>query len=83
MIYYSSLFVAEKEEKGIIEIHGGSLFDYVFAIDKTLSGKQRTNFVLHKYLEGILNLIDVCEKDNNTSLKINGTTYILNYCRPR
>jgi hypothetical protein len=78
LIYYSSLFVAEKEQKGIIKIHGGSLFDYVFVIDKTLSGKQRTNFILQKYLEGLLNLIDVCEKDGNTVVKIKGTTYILN-----
>jgi hypothetical protein len=78
LIYYSSLFVTEKEQKGIIKIHGGSLFDYVFVIDKTLSGKQRTNFILHKYLEGLLNLIDVCKNNNNTSVKIKGTTYILN-----
>jgi hypothetical protein len=78
LIYYSTLFVAEKEEKGIIKIHGGSLFDYVFVIDKTLSGKQRINFILQKYLEGILSLIDSCEKDNNTAVRIKGTTYILN-----
>jgi hypothetical protein len=57
LIYYSTLFVAGKEEKGIIKIHGGSLFDYVFVIDKTLSAKQRINFILQKYLEGILSLI--------------------------
>jgi hypothetical protein len=47
-------------------------------IDKTLSGQQRTNFILQQYLEGILNLIAVCEKENNTDVKIKGTTYILN-----
>ena len=47
-------------------------------IEKTLSGKQRTNFILQKYLEGILNLIDACEKSHNTSVKIKGTTYMLN-----
>lgn len=78
LIYHSSLFIAEKEKNGIIIIHGGSLFDYVFVIDKKLNGKQRTNFILQKYLEGILNLIDVCEKNYNTSVKIKGTTYILN-----
>lgn len=78
LMYYSSLFVTEKEKNGIIKIHGGSLFDYVFVIDKTLSGQQRTNFILQQYLEGILNLIAVCEKENNTAVKIQGTTYILN-----
>ena len=78
LIYYSSLFITEKEKNGIIIIHGGSLFDYVFVIDKELTGKQRTNFILQKYLEGLLNLIDDCEKNQNTSVKIKGTTYILN-----
>jgi hypothetical protein len=78
LIYYSTLFVGEKEEKGIIKIHGGSLFDYVFVIDKTLSGKQRINFILQKYLEGILSLIDSCEKDNTTAVRIKETTRILN-----
>ena len=78
LIYYSSLFIAEKEKDGKIIIHGGSLFDYVFVIDKKLTGKQRTNFILQKYLEGILNLMAVCEKNHNTSVKIKGTTHILN-----
>ena len=47
-------------------------------LDKTLSGKQRTNLILLKYLEGILNLIDSCEIDNNTAVRIKGTRYILN-----
>ena len=78
LIYYSSLFIAEKEENGLIKVHGGSLFDYVFVIDKCLSGKQRTNFILQKYLEGILSLIKHYEKNQKTSLKIKGTSYILN-----
>jgi hypothetical protein len=78
LIYYSSLFITEKEEKGIIKIHGGSLFDYVFVIDKSLSGKQRTNFVLQKYLEGLLNLIKACEENHNTFVKIKGTSYVIN-----
>ena len=78
LIYYSSLFIAEKEKNGIIIVHGGTLFDYVFVIDKKLNGKQRTNFVLQKYLEGLLNLVETYEKEGDTSVKIRGTTYILN-----
>lgn len=78
LIYYSTLFIAEKEKNGKIIIHGGSLFDYVFVIDKNLNGTQRTKFILQKYLEGILNLMETCEKNNNTSVKIKGTSYILN-----
>ena len=78
LIYYSSLFIVEEEKNGVIIIHGGSLFDYVFVIDQGLSGTQRTNFILQKYLEGILNLIEDCEKKQNTSVKIKGTSYVLN-----
>lgn len=78
LIYYSPLFIAEKEKNGIITIHGGSLFDYIFVLDNRLNGTQRTNFILQKYLEGILNLIEENEKKCNTSVKIKGTTYILN-----
>ncbi|OBX23422.1 MULTISPECIES: hypothetical protein [Bizionia] len=78
LIYYSSLFVAEKELNAQIIIHGGSLFDYVFVIDRNLNGKQRTQFILQKYLEGILNLIDAYEKSDDTTIKIKGTTYFLN-----
>ena len=75
LIYYSTLFIAEKEKNGKIIIHGGSLFDYVFVINKNLNGTQRTKFILQKYLEGILNLMETCEKNNNTSVKIKGTSY--------
>jgi len=78
LIYFSSLFVAEKENNRVVKIHGGSLFDYVFVIDKTLNGKQRTNFIVQKYLEGILNLIENYEKKGDTSVVIKGTSYILN-----
>ena len=78
LIYYSSLFIAEKEDKGVIKIHGGSLFDYVFVIDKSLNGTKRTHFILQKYLEGLLNLMRKYEDNYSTSVKIKGTSYILN-----
>lgn len=51
-------------------MHGGSLFYYVFVINKTLSVRQRTNFIHQQYLKGILNLIAVCEKEDNTAEKL-------------
>jgi hypothetical protein len=78
LIYYSNLFVTEKESKGIIKIHGGSLLDYVFVLDKSLNASQRTNYILQKYLEGLLNLIEDCEKNGKNMVKIKGTSYIIN-----
>ena len=78
LIYYASLFVAEKEKDGVFKIHGGSLFDYVFVLDRTLNGTQRTHFILQQYLEGLLLLINDCETKQNTTVKIEGTSYIIN-----
>lgn len=76
MIYYSQLFIAEKPKDGIIKIHGGTLFDYYFVIDKKMNGKQRKNFIIQEYLQGLLNLIEKYEDESE--MKIRGTSYILN-----
>ena len=76
MIYYSSLFIAEKPKNGLIKIHGGTLFDYYFVIDKKMNGKQRTNFIIQQYVEGLLQLLE--KYDNNKKINIRGTSYIIN-----
>ncbi|MEJ8803516.1 hypothetical protein [Pontibacter sp. H249] len=77
LVYYSPLFLAEKEKNGVITIHGATLFDYVYVIDRQLSGKQRTTFVIQSYLEGVLALINEYEALGTYSIKIKGTSYIL------
>ena len=76
MIYYSPLFIVEKPKNGRIKIHGGTLFDYYFVIDKKMNGRQRTNFIIQQYLEGLLHLIEKYENDKK--IKIRGTSYIIN-----
>ncbi|MGB2087162.1 MAG: hypothetical protein ACPHVL_00860 [Psychroflexus salarius] len=76
MQYYSSLFIAESPKNNIIKIHGGTLFDYYFVIDWNMTGKQRTNYVIRQYLIGLLSLIETHE--NNPSMKIQGTSYVIN-----
>ena len=76
MIYYSPLFITEKPKNGLIKIHGGTLFDYYFVIDKKMNGRQRTNFIIQQYLEGLLHLIEKYENDKK--IKIRGTSYIIN-----
>lgn len=78
LVYYSNLFVAEKEKNGVITVHGGTLFDYVFTLNKNFNGSKRTNYILQQYLEGILNLINTYETKRDSQVKIKGTTYILN-----
>jgi len=76
VIYYSPLFITEKPKNGLIKIHGGTLFDYYFVIDKKMNGKQRTNFIIQQYLDGLLHLIEKYENDKK--IKIRGTSYIIN-----
>jgi hypothetical protein len=54
------------------------LFDYVFVIDRNLNAKQRTNFIIQLYLEGLLNLIKENENSKSENIKIRGTSYIIN-----
>jgi hypothetical protein len=78
LIYYSPLFLTEKEKNGVITMHGGTLFDYYYVIDRTLNGTQRTNLIIKGYLDGLLNLIEEYEGKVPNSIKIKGTSYIIN-----
>ena len=76
--YLSLLLITEIPKNGVLKIHGGTLFDYVFVIDKKMNGNQRTNFIIQKYLEGVLNLIAEYENKKINNLTIRGTSYIIN-----
>ncbi|WP_425637911.1 hypothetical protein ACPUEN_00645 [Algoriphagus yeomjeoni] len=78
LVYYSPLFLAEKPKNGKIIVHGGTLFDYVFVIDPSLKGRERSKLIMEQYLEGLVNLIDHVQKENSKNLTIRGTSYILN-----
>ncbi|PVH23863.1 hypothetical protein [Sphingobacterium corticibacter] len=76
--YHSALFLSEKPKNGILRIHGGTLFDYVFVINGKLNGKQRTDFIIHQYLQGFLKFIEEHERGYDDKLLIRGTSYIMN-----
>ncbi len=76
LTYHSALFLSEKPKNRTITIHGGTLFDYVFSINRNDSGKQRTEFIIQQYLEGLLDLIERYNAEEN--FKIRGTSYIIN-----
>ena len=78
LIYHSLLFLSEKPKNGVIIIHGGTLFDYVFVLDKKMNGTQRTKLILQQYLQGLLNFIEQYEINKNDNLKVRGTSYIIN-----
>ncbi len=78
LIYYSPLFLTEKEKNGVITIHGGTLFDYYYVIDRSLNGAQRTNLIIRGYIDGLLSLIEAYEDKAPNLIKIRGTSYIIN-----
>ncbi len=78
LVYYSPLFLAENEKKGVVTVHGGTLFDYVYVIDRRLNGKQRTRLILKSYLDGLLNLMEAHRDRKDKPIKIKGTSYIIN-----
>jgi len=76
MTYYSALFIAENPKNGVMTIHGGTLFDYYFVLDRQSRGRQRTAIIIQQYLEGLLSLIEKHATDKD--LIVRGTSYILN-----
>tara|TARA_R110001592_G_scaffold162584_2_gene396009 strand:+ start:147674 stop:148192 length:519 start_codon:yes stop_codon:yes gene_type:complete len=78
LVYRSLLFITEKPENGVLKIHGGTLFDYVFVLDGNLNGKQRNKFIIQQYIEGLLVLIKEYENKNLDNLTLRGTSYIIN-----
>ncbi|WP_255554019.1 hypothetical protein [Mesonia aestuariivivens] len=61
-----------------MQIHGGTLLDYYFVLNFKWNSKQRTNYIIQQYLEGLVNLIEEYEKNNVRQIRFTGTTYILN-----
>lgn len=76
--YFSPLFITEKESKGVITIHGGTLLDYVYVIDRSQMGPERTRFILKCYLLGLIRLIEELEENPQKNVILEGTSYIIN-----
>lgn len=78
LIYHSPLFITEKEKSRKITIHGGTLFDYYYVIDRNWKGKQRIRFILRQYILGLLNLSESFNVKEADEITLEGTSYILN-----
>jgi hypothetical protein len=76
--YYSLMLLAENEKDGLVIIHGGTLFDYWFVIDRNLNGRQRTNFIIIEFLEGLISMVSDYEEAGRKEIRIRGTTHIIN-----
>jgi hypothetical protein len=62
----------------MLTLHGGTLFDYYFMLDRSKSGTSRTRFILAEYVEGLYQLtLDLEQRGRDDDLLIRGTTYFL------
>jgi hypothetical protein len=77
LIYYSPLFIAEVERDGVIKIHGGTLFDYVFVVDRSLSEEQRRDRILLDSINGFLRMVDSHSSRDLELISIIGTSYFI------
>ncbi|MTI20172.1 hypothetical protein E1176_03995 [Fulvivirga sp. RKSG066] len=78
LVYHSPLFITQKSGNNKLILHGGTLFDYVFTIDKSLNGQERKKFIILGYLRGLLSLINAYETGIMTDQSLKGTSYIIN-----
>lgn len=78
LIYYTPLFITEKEKKGKIVIHGGTLFDYYYNIDRNWEGRKRIRFILNQYILGLVKLSESFSEKEAEKITLEGTSYILN-----
>ncbi|WP_101022999.1 hypothetical protein [Salegentibacter salinarum] len=78
LIYHSPLFITEREKNGKIIIHGGTLFDYYYLIDRNWKAKQRIRYILRQYILGLVKLTESYNENEAAEITLEGTSYILN-----
>lgn len=73
LVYYSPFLLAEPPSGGRMKLHGGTLFDYYFTLDRRQPSALRTRFVLAGYLRGLMTLLETQPDE----LVVEGTSYIV------
>lgn len=52
--------------------------DYVFVLDKRMTARQRTQYIMQQFAEGLLNLMGDHQNLKSERITIRGTSYIIN-----
>lgn len=74
--YLSPFLLAEKGKDNTITLHGATLFDYVFVLDKNMSGNERTKTIIKGFIQGLIQLIQDYDETKRPTI-IKGTSYVL------
>jgi hypothetical protein len=78
LIYYSPLLIGEAVKNKILKLHGGTLFDYYYVLNRRASYSERKRQVFKGYIDGLLNLIEKYETTPQNAIRIKATSYIIN-----
>lgn len=70
--YFGPLLIGEKERRGKIVLHGGTLFDYMFTLDGLKPGRERKSAVLRELGYGLEAL---AHSELDDSVVLEGTSY--------
>ena len=73
LVYYSPFLLAERPRQGRLKLHGGTLFDYYFSLDRQQNPGRRVQAVLAGYLRGL----DALMESQPDELIVEGTSYIV------
>lgn len=72
LVYYGPLLIGEKERRGKVVLHGGTLFDYMFTLDELKAGSERKAAVLQGLRYGLETL---AHSDLDDGVVLEGTSY--------
>lgn len=74
--YWSALLIAERPRDGRMRLHGATLFDYAFILDRRTSRPVRRQRILSGYMGGLRALIDAFQSGEIDDVLLTGTTHI-------
>jgi hypothetical protein len=78
LIYYSPLLIGEAVKNKILKLHGGTLFDYYYVLNRRTNYSERKRQVFKGYIDGLLNVIEKYETTPQNAIRIKATSYIIN-----
>lgn len=78
LIYCSPLLIGEAVKNKILKLHGGTLFDYYYVLNRRTGYSERKRQVFKGYIDGLLNVIEKYETTPQNAIKIKVTSYIFN-----
>lgn len=79
IIYYSPMLLAIRTDDNILELHNGTVFDYILNMKWRHKGSYASKYIMINYLNGLLKIIkEVEEKKIPGNITILGISYIIN-----